>query len=49
MFDYIGDTVGTVTDEVVSNENKIQEEFKGKIDRYNFERKKNNIFLNKSY
>ncbi len=36
-------------DGVVSNENKIQEEFKGKIDRYNFERKKNNIFLNKSY
>jgi hypothetical protein len=49
FWNFIGDTVGTVMDGVVSNENKIQEEFKGKIDRYNFERKKNNIFLNKSY
>jgi len=44
LFDYIGDTVGTVTDEVVSNENKIQEEFQGKIDEYNSKRKKTIFF-----
>jgi len=37
LLDFIGDTVGVIMDGVVSNEASILEEFKGKIDRQNFE------------
>jgi hypothetical protein len=44
FWNFIGDAVVTVMDGVVSNENKIQEEFKGKIDEYNSKRKKTMFF-----